>query len=351
MNATQPTPETATQSSDKPKQDDKGHVLITGGSGAIGQPLTPELQRRGWKVRHLGRKAGVKEYPLGEVETFRWDIEKGELDPAALEGVTAIIHLAGANVGDGRWTEKRKKELIDSRVDGTRLLAKAIEHAQKASTIHPIELTTIVCAAGSGYYGDSRERAAEFKASYGHQIDDVEFNEEMGPGPASNFLAKLSADWEREHHRFIELGLRTVIARCGVVFDVGSGALPAMAAPAKWGLGAPLGSGEQILPWLHMDDAVAFYAEAVENADWHGTVNLSTNHPVTNERLTRYINHALGRPTFPLHVPAFVLKAMLGEMADTVLGSCNMSARKLEEEWGFAFKFPHAEKAVQDLLG
>jgi len=297
------------------------NVLITGGSGMIGQRLTELLIERGYHVSHLGRTKRE-----GKVPTFVWDIERSYVDPEALENVDAIIHLAGANIGEKRWTKKRKKEILQSRIDPTRLLYEELK--RKAHSVK-----TVVCAAGSSYYGiDNGGKVA--------QEDDK---------PGDDYLAVVCQLWERELDKFRELGLRLVKLRAAIVLSTKGGALKKMKRPTELYAGAALASGKQPMTWIHIDDHCGIIIKCLEDSSIDGAYNSVAPNPVTNEQFTKELAMALHRPIILPHAPAFILKLVFGEMAVLVLYGIRLSSEKITHA-GYTFKFPHIRTALQDLI-
>lgn len=255
-------------------------------------------------------------------QTFQWNLESGYLDSNSFKDVRTIIHLAGAGIADKRWSKKRKSILIDSRVNSTRLLFDALKKERS-------KVTTFISASAIGYYGFGNE----------HQI----FAETHAPG--KDFLAGVTQQWENEVVRVSELGIREVRLRTGVVLSKQGGALPKMAEPVKWGIGSPLGSGNQILSWIHIDDLCEMFIQSIENENMHGPYNAVSPNPISNRELTHQIANVLHRPLWLPAVPGFILKLMLGEMAEIVLNGNKVSAEKILAT-GFRFKFENLEKAL-----
>lgn len=271
-------------------------VLITGASGLIGGRLTKLLLARGHSVSHLSRskKGGI-------VPTYAWDVDRSFIEPAALEGVGTIVHLAGAGIADKRWTPSRKKEILDSRIRSTALLREALQ-------AHRVE--AIISASAMGYYGPGD----------GNRI----FTETDLPG--TDFLASVTNRWEQEVDKFQIPGLRVVKFRIGVVLSDRGGALPSMARPVKWMAGAALGTGNQFVSWIHLDDLCNMFIKAIEDSNMHGVYNAVSSVPVTNSNLTKAIAGVLSRPLLLPRVPSAVLRILLGEMADIVLKGSKLSA-------------------------
>jgi uncharacterized protein (TIGR01777 family) len=297
------------------------HILLTGGTGLIGRKLTDLLLSKGYQVNHLSRTPGTNP----EVNTFLWDVNKGQIDEQCIAGVDTIVHLAGANVGDGRWTEKRKKEIIESRTKSIGLIYKLL----KAKPQHTVK--SVISASGISFYGDRADNL---------------LTETSAPG--TDFLANVSLQWEHAVDAGESLGLRLAKFRTGIVLDANGGALPVIARPIKLGLGAALGNGKQWVSWIHLQDAIDMYLYAIENENIAGDYNMIAPHPVTNKQLTAAIAKELHRPLWLPKVPGFALDLALGEMAGMVLSSQKASAQKIEDA-GFKFKYPTLIWALKDI--
>jgi uncharacterized protein (TIGR01777 family) len=297
-------------------------VLIAGGSGLVGKSLGEWLITRGYRVKLLGRSKSTQ----AGTETFVWDPAKQTIDADAFAGVDYVVNLAGANVGEGRWTEKRKKELMDSRVQSTTLLANTIIR-------NHLPIKKFIQANAVGYYGFTK--------------NDREFVETDPPG--NDFLAEICHAWENATTPLPNAGLPLLILRMGVVLSNKGGALKAMVQPVKMLAGAPLGSGKQIIPWIHMDDMVAIIAKGIEDPGFTGIYNATAPNPVTNQQITQLIGKALKKPVWPLHVPAFLLRWMLGEQAQIALYGNRISNKKLREA-GYTFMYDEPEAAINNLV-
>jgi len=298
-------------------------ILITGGKGLIGRKLTDLLLSKGYQVNHLSRAPGTNP----EVNTFVWDVHKGQIDEHCINGVDTIVHLAGTNVSEGRWTDKRKKEIIESRTKSIGLIYKLL----KSKPQHTVK--SLISASGTGFYGD---RA------------DTLLTESSAPG--TDFLANVCLQWEHAVNIGESLGLRLVKFRTGVVLDAKDGALPVLARPIRFGCGAPIGSGKQWMPWIHIDDVIKMYLYAIENENISGDYNMVAPYPVTNKQLTAAIAKELHRPLWLPKVPGFAVELALGEMSNMVLGSQKASAQKIEDA-GFKFKYPTLIWALKELFG
>ena len=299
-------------------------VLITGASGLIGTRLTEMLLQKGYEVAHLSRSKGLglSSSEADEVPTFVWDVNAGTVDQAAFCDVDAVVHLAGAGVADQRWTEKRKREILESRTKSAALLAKGINGNQ--------HVKVVVAASGIGYYGEGT-----------HHV----FTEADGQG--RDFLAGVVDSWEKEVDKIP--CKRIVKLRTGIVLSEKDGALKKMMTPVKFFAGAPLGSGDQYMSWIHIDDLCSMYIKSIEDEAMRGVYNATSLYAVTNTELTRAIARVLKRPLWLPNVPAFVLKALLGEMADMVLTGSQVSSKKIQQT-GFQFQFPDLNQALENLV-
>ncbi len=297
-------------------------ILITGGTGTVGKDLSKALAQKGNEVVLLSRNPDAN----SKYKTYKWDVKKQEIDPACIDGVDTIVHLAGAGIADERWTEKRKKELIDSRTDSIALIYKLLQNQ-----IH--QVTSVVSASAAGYYSDR-----------GNELMFEESN------PAHDFLAECCIKWEQAVDEGSKLGLRIVKFRTGVILDKSSGALQKIAQPIKYGFGAPLGNGEQWISWIHLKDVTEMYLFGIEHDFIKGAFNMCSPYSLTNTGLTKAIAKQLRKPLWLPNVPAFALKLALGEMSAVVLGSTKMSTQKIEEI-GFNFAYPNIEKALQEIYG
>lgn len=260
------------------------------------------------------------------VPSYVWNPEKGDLDPKAFDGVDTIVHLAGAGIGDKRWSADRKREILDSRIRSTALLVDFLRSAKH-------EVRTVVAASAIGYYG------------FGS--GEEEFTEESAPG--RDFLASVVVRWEQETERFRALGCRVVKPRIGVVLSGDGGALKEIVRPIRWGVGAPLGTGTQWMSWIHIDDLCALIAYAIDNPQMEGVYNAVAPQPITNLGLTREIARQLHRKVFLPPIPSFVLRTMLGEMADLVTKGSKVSGARISIR-GFQFRFPRLPEAIAHLL-
>ena len=298
-------------------------VLITGGTGMIGRRLTELLLEKGFKVSYLSRQ---KENITG-VKVYRWDISKKYIEDGALETADYIVSLAGAGIADERWTEKRKKEIIESRTKGIELIANELQS-------RAYNVKACVCASGIGFYG----------ADTGNE----HLDEEAVSG--TDFIAHVSRQWEKSSELFENIKIRTTILRIGVVLSEKGGALPKIAAPIRFGAGSAIGSGKQWLSWIHLDDLCGMIIAAIENEKWKGIYNAVSPNPVTNSDFTRQIAKVLNRPLLLPNVPSFVLKMALGELADLVIGGNYVLNQKILDKTDFQYKFDTLFPALTNLL-
>jgi uncharacterized protein len=295
-------------------------VLISGGSGLVGSALTNALRADGHVVSHFIRPGGTA--APGDV---LWNPSRATVDVPALEGHDAIVHLCGASIADGRWTDKRKATLRSSRVDSTRVLVDSLTHLKKPPRV-------FVCASAIGYYGDRGDELLTESSGYGN-----------------DFLSILCRAWEAEASRASANGIRTVIARFGVILATQGGALPPMLTPFKLGVGGRLGSGKQWMSWVALEDVVKVLCTAIDNENVSGPVNVVAPQPVQNSEFTRVLAGVLHRPAvFP--APAFVLRLALGQMADALLLSSQRVQPEKLAKIGYKFRYETLQPALQAIL-
>jgi uncharacterized protein (TIGR01777 family) len=296
-------------------------ILITGASGLIGTALQKSFAEKGYEMLLAGRRF------LNKPDHVTWDAEKG-FDAEALvkiDGVDAIVHLAGEPISDWRWTEDKKKRIVDSRVLGTRTIIDAISKLKNKPKV-------LISASAVGYYGD--------------RGDDV-LTERGGVG--DTFLAEVCRDWEAEARKAENYGVRVVLNRTGIVLSKDGGALATMLTPFSLGVGGVVGSGKQWMSWLTLDDFVAIVNFELEHDDIEGAVNVVAPNPVTNEEFTKTLGEVIHRPTF-LPLPKFAVDLMMGEMGDALLiDSARVTPKKLEDA-GYEFKFTELKAALEDAL-
>jgi uncharacterized protein (TIGR01777 family) len=298
-------------------------VVITGGTGTIGKILCKKLAQQGFEVAVLARKK--IEIPHGKV--YVWDIRNGYIEEGALEGTHYLIHLAGAGIADSRWTAERKKEILESRTKSISFIG---------LELYKLGVTPLafVSTSGSGYYGG----------------DTGDVRKREGDPEGTGFLSQVCVEWEAAAAAVTQLGVRTVIFRAGVVLSQQGGALSKMALPARYGIGAPLGSGKQWVSWIHVQDLCNLYIQALTNTDWEGVYNAVAPTPVTNKMLTDKICETLHRPQWLFNVPAVALRMAFGEMSEVVLGSSYVENYRIQKETNFKYEFASIDRALFDLL-
>ncbi len=303
-------------------------IVVTGATGFIGTALVPALRAAGHSVTVLSRDADRARRALGDVTALTADLQSAGSWTSALAGAAAIVHLAGESVSARRWDAREKQRLRDSRVETTRTLVEAIAALPAASRPR-----ALIASSGIDYYPFAADgRATEF--------DDDEVTEADPPG--DSFLARLCRDWEAEARAAERLGVRVVCMRTGMVLGPG-GALARLTTPFRLFAGGPIGSGRQWVSWIHRADAVRAYAAAVADDRYTGPINLVTD-SVRNAEFARALGAALGRPSW-LPVPAFALRAMLGEFADYVLHGRRAVPARLRA-LGFTWTYPTLGEAL-----
>lgn len=297
-------------------------ILITGGSGLLGKVISELLIQDKHQVVWLSREEG----DWNGIKKYKWDINKKYINEKALEGIHAIVHLAGSGIADKRWTDSYKQEIIDSRVKSSELLFETIQKQQ-------ISLSTFVGGSAIGYYGANQSK----------QI----IIEESAPG--NDFLAKSCVLWENSYLPFVNSQTRTVIIRTGVVLSKNGGAYPKMALPFKFGFGAAIASGKQNFPWIHIKDIAGIFVFALFNKQVKGIYNAVGSEFISNKDFSKQLAHSLHKPFFLPNVPAAVLKLAMGEGAAMVTEGLKISNQKIKQA-GYAFAYEHVKSALQDLL-
>lgn len=297
-------------------------VLITGGTGLIGKYLCERLHERGYEVSVLSRKPndGAK------FRSYYWDLDKNEIDAEAIQTADFIIHLAGVNIGERRWSTERKQLIVDSRIKSGELI---LNHLPKQNS----RMQAFITASGVGYYG----------AITSGQI----FSEDEPSG--NDFLGQTCEKWEQIADRFSAMGIRTVKIRTAVVLAKQAGALSKMIVPIKMGIGSAIGSGKQYLPWIHIDDLCNMYIKAVEDPNMSGAYNAVSPDQVTNNQFTKIAAKVLKRPFWFPNIPSWVIQMVFGQMSVLLLTGSRVSAEKIIHS-GFVFKFPKLEDALIDCL-
>ncbi|HEY6977795.1 MAG TPA: TIGR01777 family oxidoreductase [Chitinophagaceae bacterium] len=305
-------------------------VLITGGTGLIGSALSQMLVNKGYEVIILTRHKSAISNQSSKLTYAEWNVEKETIDKDAFGRADYIIHLAGANIGEKRWTTKRKKEIVESRTKSGDLLIKALKENTN-------RVQAVVSASAIGWYGAD----TNISLQKGFNEDD----------PSSqDFLGKTCEQWEQAIKPAETLGKRLVIIRSAIVLSNNGGAYPEFKKPLKFGIAAVLGKGNQIISWVHIEDICRIYIYALEN-NISGTFNATAPYPISNKELMLKLAKAVrGKFFTPLHVPTFVLKLILGELSIEVLKSATISDKKIKSA-GFQFLYPSIDAAINKLEG
>jgi len=305
-------------------------VLITGGTGLVGKRLTTMLIDRGYEVIILSRNPMVAGTPSASVSFAEWNIEQQTIDSDAITRADYIIHLAGEGVTDRRWSAKRKKEIIESRVLSSNLLAKGLKEIKN-------QVRAVVSASAIGWYGE--DTAGNKKTGFAESALADE-----------GFLGDTCRLWEDSIQPVEVLHKRLIKLRMGIVLSNDGGALAAFKKPVKSGIAAILGHGNQVISWIHIDDLCRLFIYALENEEMSGVYNAVAPHPVTNKQLTMQLAKIMrGRFFIPVYVPAFVLQILLGGMSIEVLKSATVSCHKIRTA-GFSFLYPTVDAALKQLI-
>ena len=291
-------------------------VLITGASGLIGRALQKSFREKGYEMLLASRKE------TKDAEHIQWDPDAGFSEPERLDGIDAVVHLAGESVFGLSWSDAKKKAIRDSRVDGTRVIVETISKLKARPKV-------LVAASAIGFYGDRGED---------------EMTESSAAG--DTFLAEVSKDWEAEARRAEDSGIRTVLLRTGIVLSKDGGALGTMLTPFKFGVGGVVGSGKQWMSWISLDDHIRVINYAIENESVRGALNSVSPHPVTNQEFTKTLGEVLYRPTI-LPLPSFAVNMVLGEMGDALLLASTRVLPKRLEDAGFEFEYPDLKRAIE----
>lgn len=288
-------------------------ILITGGTGLVGSRLTKLLKNKNHEVAILTRSPEEK-------NEYDWDIQKKTIDKKAFENIDYIIHLAGAGIADERWTDERKKVIIDSRVESANLLFETIKNES-------INLKGFISASGSGYYGAV--------------TTDKIFTEFDSAG--DDFLGEVCKKWEHAALQFESLHIPVAILRTGIVLSEKGGALDKMRLPVI----SPLGSGEQYMPWIHIDDLCEMYIKTIED-NLNGVFNAVAPEHHTSKTFSKALAKSISRPYIGISVPSFMLKLLYGDMSKILLKGSRISSKKIEQT-GYSFKFETLQKALNNL--
>jgi len=300
-------------------------VLITGGTGFIGGAVARALGDLGHSVIVLSRRNAPPSGWGNNVRLVHWKGPEADIPKEACDQIDAVVNLAGESIGTKRWTNARKNQVFDSRIQTTRRLAAKI-------VAMPVKPRVLISGSAIGYYGPH---------------GDEELSEASPSG--SDFLAVVCSHWEEEAKAVVRQGVRLALLRTGVVLGPGGGALSRMMLPFKLFVGGPVGSGRQVVSWIHRDDLVGLIRFILENDHVSGPINATAPQPVTNRQFARVLGRVMGRPAF-LPTPGFVLRLVLGEMADLVLtGQRVIPKRALE--YRYTFRYPELEGALRNVLG
>ncbi len=300
-------------------------VLIAGGTGFIGSRLCESLLRDGQSIIILTRNPHREKRSTADMQYVYWDPSKvGELK-SVIEQADAVVNLAGTSIGTKRWTAARKKEILDSRIVSTGALVSAIAAADKKPSV-------MVSTSAIGIYDHTKEAVYHESSELGN-----------------DFLAEVCKTWEREARKVERTSVRLSIIRFGIVLGRLDGALKQMLLPFKLFAGGPLGSGQQWMQWIHLDDAVGIIRFALENENVSGVLNATSPNQVTNKEFSKVLGEVLRRPAF-LPAPAFALRLMFGEMADVLLLNGQIVLPERTLELGYRFQYPDLEPALRNIL-
>ena len=304
-------------------------ILITGGTGLVGRALCKALQERGYDIIILTRKIksiAHSPQPADRIRYDEWNVDAQIIDKDAIAKADYILHLAGAGVAEKRWTKKRKKEIIDSRVKSGQLIVESLRNI-------PNKVKAIIAASAIGWYG----------------ADPVVPNPDpfKEDAPADKeFLGDTCRQWEQSIEPVAQLNKRLVKLRIGIVLSKEGGALKEFIKPLKFGVAAILGNGKQMISWIHIDDLVSMFITSVEHEKISGVYNAVAPAPVSNKELTLQLAKSKMKFYLPFYVPSFILKLMLGEMSLEILKSATVSSAKIQQA-GFSFRFPDIKTALQ----
>lgn len=296
-------------------------VLIAGGTGLIGLRLSELLRENAYEVLHLSRK----ENKNAVFPAYHWDVQKGEIDESVVAKSDYVINLAGAGIADKPWTEARKRLITESRTQSARLLLATFQKLNKKPSAY-------LSGAAIGYYGNRGDEWMEENAS-----------------PGTGFLSESCILWEKAIQELMDTGMRTLAFRIGIVLSTRGGALEKMMLPLQFLTATYFGDGRQWYSWVHIDDLCRMFLFAIQNEQMQGFYNAVAPTPLRNKAFTQALVAASGKSALLLPAPAFALRLALGEMADTVLGSTRVSAKKIQST-GFTFNFPTIEAALKDLF-
>lgn len=298
--------------------------VVAGGSGFLGRALTRDLVAKGHDVVVLSRGSGRS---AEGVRTVTWTMDPADAWAREIDGADGVVNMAGAGIADRRWNAARKTELRQSRIDATRALVGAIRQAATRPRV-------FLSGSAIGFYGPQPHDSAPL--------------DESAP-PGSDFLSTLAVDWEAEAHAASALGCRVVILRTGVVLDRRGGALQKLIPPFSFFVGGPIGSGRQVMSWIHLTDWVELAVWLLRREDAAGVFNGTAPHPSTNAEFSAALGRALGRPSW-LPVPGLALKVLVGEMAGPALLAGQRVVPRRALDLGFTFQFPDITAALADAV-
>lgn len=297
-------------------------VLVTGGTGLVGKHLCRRLVEHGYEVVNLSRT----KRPDNEIPSYLWDLEKRTIDPEAVLSADYIVHLTGTNIGGKRWTNKRRKQILDSRVRSGEIIFNQVKNLN-------IQPKAYITASAIGYYG---------------AVTSGEPLVETSP-PADDFLGQTCSAWESVADKFSAMGVRSVKIRTGIVLSKNGGALSKLIWPVRLGLGAALGNGKQYLSWIHIDDLCSIYLHAIENTNMHGPYNAVAPEQVTNKAFTREMARVLKKPLWLPNIPTTALRLFLGDMSRMLVYGSKISPEKIVSS-GYHFLFPDLGSALKNCL-
>lgn len=298
------------------------NVLITGGSGLIGSYLSKRLLEKGYTVAFLSRKKKSE----NSIPTYTWDHRTNRIDKESINSADIILHLAGANIAEKRWTTKRRKQILESRVKSAELILKNIVEQK-------VKIKAFISASAIGYYGSVTSDKIYIE-------NDTYYND---------FVGNVCRSWEQAADEFQSIGIRTVKLRTGIVLTKKRGALEKMLTPSKFGIGAVLGNGKQYLPWIHIDDLCDIYIKAIEDLKMEGTYNAVAPEHISYKAFIKESAILFKNPIFKIYVPSFIIRIILGKMSEILLNGSRVSCNKLVKA-GYNFKFPSIQSALTDLL-
>lgn len=295
-------------------------ILITGANGMLAKDLANQLEEE-YTIRFLTRK-------VSKDNEFLWDLKNNYIDPKALIGVHNIIHLAGSSVAEKRWTEKRKQDILSSRVASAQLILDALKQQQ-------LTINAFISASAIGYYGTNNTETI--------------FNEESPKG--NDFLSNVCDKWEQVAHAFQskQVAKRIAIVRIGIILAKGGSALQKITKPISFGFGSGIGTGKQFMPWIHIQDLSGIFKYILSNEQVNGIFNAVSPEDATNIEFTKKIGKLLNRPIILPNIPKFMIQVLFGEMGTILLNGNRISSKKITDI-GFKFNFKSLDGALKNLL-